>query len=300
MNVNQSKDNSFPRLLTERLWVLGNYYFNLYLLRGERGSALIETGVSAVADRVIAQIEQLGISPTFLVMTHPHADHVTGLQGLMERFPDALVIAGEGAGEFLAHPKTAALIVAEDQHMSQFLAAQGFEHRRPPVQEPPTLQHSLVAKDQDEIDLGGITMGFLKIGGHSPGTIAVHVPELSALMPADSLGFRFPGRGIMPLFFTSYQEYMDALTKLQHLDPAIVGIPHQGPLKGPEVQEAFTEAVSTAQTLRDEIVADPRAPEELAENLFKRYYKDELGMYTPNNILNCMRLVIRRARESAQ
>ncbi|MEW6351178.1 MAG: MBL fold metallo-hydrolase [Thermodesulfobacteriota bacterium] len=300
MNVKQSKDNSFPRLLTEGLWVVGNYYFNLYVLKGEQGSALIEAGVSAVVDRVVDQLKELAVSPTFLVMTHPHADHATGLQGLMERFPDALVVAGEGAVEFLAHPKTGPLMVAEDEHMSQFLGAEGFDHRRPPVQEPPSLHHALIAKDQDEMDLGGITMRFLNVGGHSPGTIAVHVAELSALMPADSLGFRFPGRGIVPLFFTSYPDYMDTLSRLAQFDAAILGIPHQGPLTGDDVQAAFSEAYDTARALRDEIVADTREPEELARDLFERYYRDELTMYTPSNILNCMRLVIRRARESAQ
>ncbi len=300
MNVNQSKDNSFPRLLTERLWVVGNYFFNLYVLKGRQGSALIEAGVSGVADRVVAQLEMLSISPTFLVMTHPHADHVTGLSALMERFPDALVVAAEGAADFLAHPKTALLMAAEDQHMSQFLAAQGFEHHRPPLHDPPSLHHALIAKDRDEIDLGGITMRFLNVGGHSPGTVAVHVPEISALMPADSLGFRFPGRGIVPLFFTSYPEYIGTLTRLAQLDAAILGVPHQGPLTGLQVREAFAEAYEAARALRDEIVGDAREPEELAKDLFKRYYRDELTMYTPSNILNCMRLVIRRARESAQ
>ena len=53
-----------PLALTENLWVLGNYFFNLYLVRGKNGSALIEAGISAIADRVIGQMEALDISPT--------------------------------------------------------------------------------------------------------------------------------------------------------------------------------------------------------------------------------------------
>lgn len=105
--------------------MLGNYFFNLYLVREDQASALIEVGVSGVVDEIIRQLEMLKVHPTFLVVTHPHADHVTGLAGLKEKFPQALVVAGEGAVEFLTHPKAAPAVVREDRHMSEFLAAHG-------------------------------------------------------------------------------------------------------------------------------------------------------------------------------
>ena len=86
MVASRLETDPFPRLLTDGLWVLGNYYFNLYLVKGEQASALIEVGISAVVDDVIRQLEVLQVSPTFLVVTHPHADHITGLPGLREGF----------------------------------------------------------------------------------------------------------------------------------------------------------------------------------------------------------------------
>ena len=93
MVASRLETDPFPRLLTDGLWVLGNYYFNLYLVKGEQASALIEVGVSAVVDDVIRQLEVLQVSPTFLVVTHPHADHITGLPGLR-----AEVSTGPGRG----------------------------------------------------------------------------------------------------------------------------------------------------------------------------------------------------------
>ncbi len=299
MNINQSKDNSFPRLLTNNLWVVGSYFFNLYVLTGEQGSAVVEVGVSGGVDRVVEQLRGLKIYPSFVVVTHPHADHVTGLPGLIEAFPRVLVVMAEGAAEFLAHPKTADLMAAEDLHMSRFLAMHGHPPGRPPIVGPVRPQNVLVAKDRDEIDLGGVTMRFLSAGGHSPGALVVHVPELSALMLSDCPGFRFPGRGIMPLFFTGYSEYMGTLDRMANLRPDIGGMAHQGPLIGQETVDAFEEARSTAVKLRDEIANDHREPEEIAKELFDRYYKDELTMYTPDNILTCMRLLVKRAKESA-
>lgn len=288
--------DSFPRILAPGLRVLGNYYFNLYLVQGEQASALIEVGVSGVVDEVIRQLDALGVAPSFLVVTHPHSDHVTGLAGLKERFPLALVVAGEGAAAFLAHPKARDALVVEDRHMTKFLETAGLIPGRPPVEEPPSLTHCMVAKDGDEMDLGGITLRFLSVAGHSPGKIVVYIPEIRALILSDSLGFRYPGRGVFPLFLTDYAEYLSTLDRLQELDAAIVGVAHQGPLVGDEVRDAFAEARTRAEELHRRLITDSKPPEELIEEIFKEFYRDELTVYTPENIRNCARLVLKRAR----
>ena len=295
--TDRTTTGQFPRKLVNGLWVLGNYYFNLYLVRGEQGTALIEVGVSAVVDDVIHQLQSLKISPTFLIVTHPHADHVTGLPGLKEKYPQLFVVAGEGAPEFLAHPKAVKPLLMEDRHMTEFLAAKGIKPGRPPLDESPTLESCLVAKDGDEMDLGGLSLRFLTVKGHSPGKIVVHVPEINSLIISDSLGFRYPGRGVFPLFLTSYPDYVAALDRLQSLNSRIVGPAHQGPLIGAEVEAAFQESRQGAETLRERIVNDPRELQEVADDIFREYYRDECKIYTPENIMNCARLLVKRARE---
>ena len=296
--MNQDKPDSFPQLLTEGLWVVGNYYFNLYLVKGEQASALIEVGVSAVVDEVIRQLDSLHISPTFLVVTHPHTDHVTGLDGLRERYPQALVVAAEGAAEFLAHPKAGETMIPEDRHMTEFLESNGIKPGRPPIEDPPSLANCLIAREGDEMDLGGLTLRFISVTGHAPGKIVVHIPEIDALILSDSLGFRYPGRGVFPLLLTNYAEYIATLDRLESLRPRIVGVAHQGPLLGDDIERAFEESKREAVELRDKIVNDPRDDEEVAADVFRKYYKDECTAYTPENIMSCARIVVKRARES--
>ncbi len=133
---------SYPGRLADGLWVLGNSYFNLYLVRGKAAAALVDTGISAMADDVIGQLETLGAAPDHLIVTHPHPDHINGLGALRQRFPEARVVIGPGAAEFLAHPKTAASLVAEDRFMSEFLASQGYRPGRPPIERPPPVDGS--------------------------------------------------------------------------------------------------------------------------------------------------------------
>jgi glyoxylase-like metal-dependent hydrolase (beta-lactamase superfamily II) len=288
----------FPMPLADGLTVVGNYHFNLYLVQGEQAFALIETGVSAVVDQVVDQLKGLRVSPTFLVVTHPHTDHITGLPGLKEAFPDALVVAGEGAAEFLAHPKAEPALIAEDYHISKWLERKGLKPGRPPLTSAPTLAESMVARDGDHMDLGGKTLEFLSIKGHSPGKIVVHIPEIKALMVSDSMGFRYPARGVLPLFLTGYHEHMKALERLENLAPQIAGVAHHGPLQGREqVREGFAQVRSEAEKLKMEILRDDRPADHIASDLFDRYYTGDCTMYTEENIRNCCKLLVKRVKQ---
>jgi glyoxylase-like metal-dependent hydrolase (beta-lactamase superfamily II) len=297
MTFNIDSAGTFPRQLADGLWVLGNYFFNLYLVQGEQACAVIEAGVSAVVDDIVSQLTRLNCQPTFLVVTHPHTDHVTGLDGFKEKYPQLLIIAADGASEFLIHPKTSKNMIDEDKCITEALASHGIKAGRPPVQEAPSLENCLVAKDGDIMDLGGKTLHFLSAKGHSPGSIVVHVPEIKALFVSDSLGFRYPGRRVFPLFFTNYQDYLDTLDRCRALNPTIVGPAHQGPLMGDEVPLAFEESRRQAVELRKKIQDDERDPETIVSEIFDTYYRDELTLYTAENIKNCAELIIKRSRE---
>ncbi len=175
MKENKGK-HIFPASLSENLWVLGNYYFNLYLVQGNNASALIEVGISAITDTVIEQSESLNVSPAYLVITHPHADHLTGLEGLHKRFPDAKIIAGQGAQEFATHPKALNIMINEDRYMAKMLRVNGIKPGRSPIDKFSFPDNHIAVRDIYEIDLGGILLRCIKIKGHSPGNIIVHIP----------------------------------------------------------------------------------------------------------------------------
>jgi glyoxylase-like metal-dependent hydrolase (beta-lactamase superfamily II) len=292
----QERAAIFPERLAEGLWVLGNSFFSLYLVRGRTASALVETGISATADEAIGQVESLGITPDTLIVTHPHGDHINGLPALRQRYPEARVVIGAGAREFLSHPKTAAALVAEDRFMSEFLKSQGYRPGRPPIERPPSVDGARVAGDNETLDLGGVTLRFLHVGGHAIGNILVHVPGLSALMVSDSLGFRIPSIGFFPIFFTGYGNYMATIDRLEALEPRILCLAHQGPLMGQDARKAFRDARETTRSLCEEIRNDPRDEDAVIQDLYPRFYRDELALYTPENIIGCCRLVIRRSR----
>jgi glyoxylase-like metal-dependent hydrolase (beta-lactamase superfamily II) len=286
-----------PLALTADIWLVGNYFFNLYLIRGARACALVEMGVTAVVDTVIGQLDRLGVSPDYLVLTHPHADHINGMPGFMKRYPQARLVAGEGAREFALHPKALPGMIYEDRHIAARLSQIGLPASRPPLTALPFPETHKVIKQTEDIDLGGLTLRCMPVQGHSPGNIVIHVPERATLLVSDSLGFHYPGRGFCPLFFTGFRAFEVTLAQLVSLRPEVVGPAHQGAIIAPDVETAFRQAHAAAAGVLATIRDGGGSDEVIAGQLFEKYYVDEFTLYSAENIMGCCRLLVRRAKE---
>ena len=287
----------YPMPLSSRVTVLGNHVINLFLVQGDRKTALFEVGISGVVDTVIQQLDHLGAVPDFLIVSHPHSDHITGLSGLMERFPAAQVVAGAGAGTFISHPKAGSLMMAEDAFISKGLAARGITPGRPAIDTVPDLSDAREVSDTVVLDLGGLDLELFPVQGHSPGNILGRTEDI--LFCSDSLGFHFPGKGFWPLFFTGAKEYLDTQAQIQAMAPAIVCPGHLGPLQHQAAIAGIQAGIDAARHFIERVTRTSLADHELEARLFKESYRDEFTLYTRENIVNCNRLLIKRARQMA-
>ena len=291
-------ENRFPIRLDDNIFMLGNYFFNLFLIVGDKRCALFETGISAVVDSVIDQLEKLGIEPDYIIPSHPHSDHITGLPGLAARYPKAQIIVAKEAKEFIEHPKAGHLMFIEDKFMAKNLARFDILPGRPSIEKIPDLNDSLAINEQKSLDLGGITLDLIKVTGHSPGNLIASIKKNKILFCSDSIGFHYPGRGYFPLFFTGADSYLSTINFIKEFSPSIICPAHQGPLTGKEaiqgIQESYDLTVNTINMIQQSNLDDKT----LADQLFKNGYKDEFTLYTPENIQNCCNLLIKRSKEA--
>jgi len=293
--MNRDSDQN-PISLADDIWQLGNYYFNLYLVKGSKASALVEMGVSAITDLVLDQLEFLNIHPDYLIITHPHADHVTGLEGLQARFPKAPIITGKGAKEFLGHPKAIESMFNEDIFISRSLSNLGIMPGRSPIQKPISLSNNLVVDRRLEVDLGGVTLKIFKVTGHSPGGIIVHIPEHEISIVSDCLGFHYPGRGFLPLYLTDYSDYVNTLEFISSLNPRMLCPAHQGVIAG-NARDSLNKAKYATFDLLSRVNNNHIDSTELADEIFRECYRDEFTIYSEDNIRTVAQLLVRRAIE---
>jgi glyoxylase-like metal-dependent hydrolase (beta-lactamase superfamily II) len=257
-------------------------------------------GVSATADTIIGQLAMLNIRPDYLIIGHPHVDHINGLPAMREAFPEACVVAGAGAPEFLAHPRTGPSLVHDDHFMTAFLKDKGIVNSRPPLSSGPLLgDDTFIAGEGDVIDLGGPALEFLVTKGHSPGNLAVHIPQLHTIMVSDSLGYYLSCQRFFPIYFTGYADYMATIDRLASLRPRIVAPAHQAFFQGgTDVAAAFDLARKEAKAMKKKILAHSGNDDRLIDEIFKEFYRDELLIYSRENIVGCCQLLLRRSREA--
>jgi glyoxylase-like metal-dependent hydrolase (beta-lactamase superfamily II) len=290
-------ESNFPMKIDENIFVLGNYFFNLYLVIGQKKSALFEVGVSAISDRVINQLKTLGVNPDYIIISHPHSDHITGLPALMARYPKASVIAATGAKEFTGHPKAAPVLIRDDNFMSQSLEKLGIKPGRPSLQAAPDLSCVIEVETATSLDLGGMILDLKKVGGHSPGNLSGRLNKQKILFCSDSIGFHFPQRGFIPIFFTGAQQYLDTLNDIKDFNPTIICPGHQCPLEGKKATAGILKSLNTTLDMIQWINTSELSDDALAQIIFESSYKDEFTLYTEKNIRNCADLIVKRAKE---
>jgi 2-aminobenzoylacetyl-CoA thioesterase len=288
----------FPRQITDNLLILGNEYFHIYLVKGKYACALVETGISATKDIVLDHLSLLKVIPDYLIVTHPHSDHITGLDYLRNSFPQATVVVGDGADSFISHPKAAKSMIDEDIYMIRAMNSRDLCDITPTIVFPPSLSGCKIVSDGEELDLGGINIRFLSAKGHSPGNILVNIPHIKTVLVSDSLGNYYPERGFFPTFFTGFDDYMKTIDRLEKINPMILGLAHNGLFSGSKsIKDIFRNAGKSAMDVKNQIIKNKLDDEKVAKDLFEFYYTDELTIYSPQNILNCCRLLVRRVRE---
>ncbi|MEM6577572.1 MAG: hydroxyacylglutathione hydrolase [Pseudomonadota bacterium] len=124
------------------------------------------------AEPILHRLKDKGWQVSQVFLTHHHADHVQGLDSLLESFPDATVSGNAADAD-----------------------------RLPPL-------HNAV-RDGDTFQLGSQTGQIMDVSGHTIGHLALYFPESDIVFTADSLMALGCGRvfeGTMPQMWESLQK----------------------------------------------------------------------------------------------
>ncbi|MET9678593.1 MBL fold metallo-hydrolase [Streptomyces sp. NPDC006482] len=208
--------------ITPRLHLLDFSIGQAYLWRDEEELTLVDAGWAGSADATTAAIRAAGLDPDLLrriVLTHCHRDHVGAAQELANR---------HGA-EILAHRLDAPVIrgeapVPEPDLLEWELPL--YEHGLTVPVAPPTRVDREV-EDGEELGFGDGAVA-VHTPGHTPGSLAVHLPRHGVLFTGDTVA---SVQGVtFGVFHVDRPLAMESMRRLAKLAPTVLCCGHGAPV----------------------------------------------------------------------
>ena len=245
-----------PGKVTERLDFLGTREICLYLLRGS-DMMIIGGGMSWIAPTLEAQFSKMDFEPKklkYLVVSHSHFDHCGAVPYLKRKFPHIQILASAYSEKIFAKEKAVNSIAAADKYVIDKLGLQS-EYERLNLKFD-GIHVDRIIKESDAIDLGeGIEVNFMEVPGHTRCSIAIYVPKLKALFPADAVPP--PTDDTEALFFPGPQYnfgmYKQSMARLASLKVEIFASEHYGVVIGEEAKQLLQAGLRQTERLENRI-----------------------------------------------
>ena len=180
---------------------------NTYLVVDENTKEGFIVDPGGYNPKLTKKVSDEGIEIKYIVLTHGHADHISGVNEHLDDFPDAKVVVHTNEKPMLEDPR-------ENQSL-MFGSAQ-------------TVKGDIFVNDGDELEVGNLKLKFIFTPGHTPGGMCIYVESEDVLFSGDTLFRQSIGRTDFP--GGSFRDLADAVhTKLFILPDQTVVLPgHMG------------------------------------------------------------------------
>ena len=186
----------------ERLTIqVGGFEVNCSILSKNGKAWIVDPGQEA--DRIIDLLAKKGLEPAAILLTHAHFDHISGIPGLIEKFPDLPVYVHEKDVPMIGHPL--------NQLPPEYPPVEGLKGSR-----------SLRGLRGFE----GLEVEIIETPGHTPGGVCYYFPKNKLLLSGDTLFAGSVGRTDLP--GGDMATLMDSLQKLTALPDDTLIIPGHG------------------------------------------------------------------------
>ena len=161
-----------------KTFVLGEFQTNCFVvsLPGESEAWIVDCGFEP--GRMLDWIEQEGLKPSAMLLTHAHPDHIAGVDEALSRLGPMPISVHEAETGFCSDP------------ILNLSAVMGM-----PVSVTEPDQH---LRDGDTLTLGGETWRVVHTPGHSPGGVCLYQPEHQLAIVGDTLFAGSIGRHDFP------------------------------------------------------------------------------------------------------
>lgn len=242
-----------------------------FLIDDGKTAILYDSGFGFTGERLADRIEkELGERRLdYIFLTHSHYDHVYGAAYVLEKYPDARVVAGEYAATIFQKPGAKATMRDLDTKMAKSCGVSSY----PDLLD--RLRVDIPVTDEQEIEAGDMRFLCLHLPGHTKCSFGFYEMNTGLLLACETLG-SYNGEGdVVPACLVGCEMSVEAIKRIWNMCVIRILSPHYGVLEGDKVGmflrragESLNETVNT--TVR--ILRNGGTKEEAAQAFKDRYY----------------------------
>jgi len=200
-----------------------------YVLKGEKKTAIIETGPTCSIPNLLTGLEEIGAKKEdidYIMVSHIHIDHGGGAGTLMQHLPNAKLVV---------HPRGAPHIIHPEKLWEQSKTVLGEVAIAYGKIEPVPENRVITPSDGTMFDLGGsVQVEVLETLGHASHHLAYFDLDSQGIFQGDAAGIYFPQLDVTiptaPAPF-NLEMTLASLEKLVQLQPKRLYYTHYGPVE---------------------------------------------------------------------
>lgn len=240
----------------EDVHMFGQEAFGATYLVDDDRKAIIETGTSWDAPRILEAIQGFGLRPAdvdAVIVSHVHLDHVGGAGFLLQDMPRASVYVHERGFKHLADPTR--LVASAREALGPQEAEIFGTMRAIPA------DRLIAVKDGDRLELGKHSLVFFDSPGHAPHELTILDQRNGCVYTGDAAGLYFPGDDILmpiaPAPAFDLEKNLATFHRILALKPKALLFSHYGPHTKPKAAiEAMMAAYPAwARVVKEELAS---------------------------------------------
>ncbi|NHJ24955.1 MAG: MBL fold metallo-hydrolase, partial [Candidatus Lokiarchaeota archaeon] len=238
-----------------------------FMLKGTEKKALIDSSGPENAFNILERLKSMNLTPDILILTHSHWDHAGGTHIFQEKIKNLEVLAAKSGVKSLKNNK---------KYNDCFY---------PFFKDLKSIEGIKVVEDEEEINLGELTLKIYETPGHTNCSISIFDEKNKNLIIGDVLGYLWTKELIIPPIMPpdfSEEKLFSSFEKIKDIDYKSLSLAHFGLLTEEFALNFLQKAEDSYIEWRDFIISKWKEYDNLNETV-KSFISqlNSIGIFDP-------------------